>query len=284
MPIPSSSRATAAANGPAAPRRSLPQRLHELVDASLCLGQRLGSGGYRIRAVGERGQLDPGSGRPLDELCRGRRAMTAPEVGEVLELGLHLLEAAGIGLERRQVRPNGGSGIAQPHPDVAQLTRRLVELLRDAGHSLQRDDRLRGELHRSLSVVRRERRHGSGGGLGQLGHVAQPLPLGPQLLLALHRYAFGVLDERAQLGEPLRRRRRPADEVVVHARAPPGARARPPRSRARRRSCSSPQNASSTSSWYDGRASRRCSNWPDIATSRSVAAATSSRAAARPQA
>ncbi len=42
----------------------------------------------------------------------------------------------------------------------------------------------------------------------------------------------------------------------------------------RRSTCSTPQNASSTSSWKDGRARRRCSNWPDIASSRSAAAAT----------
>ena len=44
------------------------------------------------------------------------------------------------------------------------------------------------------------------------------------------------------------------------------------------------RSASSTSSWYAGRASRRCSNCPDIAISRSVAAARSSRAIARPHA
>ena len=37
-----------------------------------------------------------------------------------------------------------------------------------------------------------------------------------------------------------------------------------------RSTCSTPQNASSTSSWKDGRARRRCSNWPDIASSRSA--------------
>ena len=45
-----------------------------------------------------------------------------------------------------------------------------------------------------------------------------------------------------------------------------------------------PTNESRTSSWYEGRASRRCSNWPDIAISRSPAAARSSRAALRPHA
>ena len=52
----------------------------------------------------------------------------------------------------------------------------------------------------------------------------------------------------------------------------------------RRPSCSSPTKASSTSSWYEGRPRRRCSNWPDIAIRRSAAAARSSRATARPQA
>ena len=52
---------------------------------------------------------------------------------------------------------------------------------------------------------------------------------------------------------------------------------------ARRRSWSAPAKASRTSSWYDVLARRRCSNCPDMATSRSAAPATSSRAAERPQ-
>ncbi len=104
--------------------------------------------------------------------------MPAPEVCEALEVGLDLLEAAGVGLERREIGPGCRRGLAQPHPGLPQLTRRLVELLRDAGHSLQRDEGLCRELDRALSLIGRERPDGRGGGLGQLGHVAQPLPLG----------------------------------------------------------------------------------------------------------
>ena len=90
----------------------------------------------------------------------------------MLELGLHLLEATGIGLERCQVCADSGCGIAQPHADVAHVTRYLIELAGDASHSFQRDDCLRGELHGSRTIVRCERRHSSGSGLGQLGRVA----------------------------------------------------------------------------------------------------------------
>src|SRR6266487_6037602 len=46
----------------------------------------------------------------------------------------------------------------------------------------------------------------------------------------------------------------------------------------------SPAKASSRSSWYEGRASLRCSNCPDIAIRRSPADDTSSRATPLPQA
>ena len=113
--------------------------------------------------------------------------------------------------------------------------------------------------------------------------MAEPLALGAQPLLVARLHALGVLDERAQLGEARLGERGVRRQLLVPA--PRGEQLAPRGARLRAaRSCSSPQNRSSTSSWYDGRASRRCSNCPDIATTRSTAAATSSRAAARPHA
>ena len=97
-----------------------------------------------------------------------------------------------------------------------------------------------GQLRGALPVVGGERRSCRRRSFRELRHVAQPLAVGPELLLALDRDLRGVLHERPQLGEPLCGRRRPAHELVVRAprglKLPPG-----DRSRARRRSCSSPQ-------------------------------------------
>ena len=60
-------------------------------------------------------------------------------------------------------------------------------------------------------------------------------------------------------------------------------RATPTRTRPAARAAPVRSSASSTPSWNDGRPSRRCSNWPDMAMSRSVAAATSSRATHGPR-
>ena len=117
----------------------------------------------------------------------------------------------------------------------------------------------------------------------RLGDVAEPLPLVAQRLLIVRLETRGRLHER--LGSRRRASSAAAPRVSSSCRLRAAASSRQASRAARRRgSCTSPTNESRTSSWYDGRPSRRCSNWPDIAISRSAAAARSSRATARPHA
>ena len=178
-----------------------------------------------------------------------------------------------------------GRDLAQAQLGVAQLVAGALELGREP---LQRRDRPLGEPDEpggALAVVGRERVRGGRGALGELGDVAEPLALVAQRLLAV-RAPSPRCPRRARAAPraappPARRsrvssswRRRAASSSRQAARASPRGGAAAPRRRTR----------SSTSSWYAGRASRRCSNWPDMAITRSTAAPTSSRAAARPHA
>ena len=144
--------------------------------------------------------------------------------------------------------------------------------------------RSRREPGRALTLLGSERFCRRGGALGELGHVAEPLALLEHDSSVSRLETVRVLRERAQLRQPRLGRRRVARQLVVPAagrlQRAPGAR-EPHRGGA---SCSCPMNESSTSSWYAGRASRRCSNWPDIAINRSPSAASSSRGTERPHA
>ena len=113
--------------------------------------------------------------------------------------------------------------------------------------------------------------------------MAHALALGAESVLLAALEALRALDERGQLAQTLFLRRGAPGHLVVPL---PGGAERAPGERAPHGGAELlvAAKASSTSSWYAGRASRRCSNWPDIAISRSVAAARSSRAIARPQA
>ena len=134
-----------------------------------------------------------------------------------------------------------------------------------------------------LALVGRDRLGGGHGGLLERGRVTEPLALHLERVLVTG-LEDPVCPRRAlQLGEPPGRSIGIAGELLVAAAGGHEFFHAPAASRLRS-NCSIPQNASSTSSWNDGRARRRCSNWPDIASSRSAAAATSSRATARPQA
>ena len=136
----------------------------------------------------------------------------------------------------------------------------------------------------SLALVGRERLDGCTDARGELGDVAQTLALGAQALLGVRLEPLGVLDQRAQLGDAGFGVRGVRGELLVPTRVPRAARATHAAGRHGDAAGRRPTKASSTSSWYAGRASRRCSNWPDIATSRSASAATSSRATLRPHA
>ena len=112
--------------------------------------------------------------------------------------------------------------------------------------------------------------------------MPQPLAIGAQLVLAAGLEPFGVGDERAQLVEPRLRRGRVARQLVVQ-RAAPTASSRQAR-RASRAVSPVARERVEHRQLVAGRASRRCSNWPLIASRPSTAAATSSRAALRPHA
>ena len=205
-------------------------------------------------------------------------------LGDPVELGLELLQPARLRLERGEEGVEIGRGLAQPELDVAQLVAGPLQLGREPLEGRHRALCKRDEVRCAVAVVRSERRRGSGRAVGELRDVPVPLSLGSEALLVPRLHPFAVLDERAQLRESGLGERGVRASAPPAAGEPPAGRATPARAAARRASCSSPQKRSSTSSWYDGRAKRRCSNWPDIATMRSTAAATSSRAAARPQA
>ena len=238
------------------------------------IAARSGIPSSRSRSRGELQQL----------VVRGRCEATL-EVGDRLEPLLDALERARLGVERRDEAVEIASPTSRSRTARSRSSSPLrAELGREALERRERALRARRERSGAFALVRGDRRGGGGRRLGELLDMPQPLAPREQLLLVRRSHALGRLDERLQLGEPRRdgigvARRAPRSGV-----APRRARARRARASRRRSTCAVPQNASSTSSWNAGRASRRCSNWPDIAISRSAAAATSSRATARPQA
>ena len=218
--------------------------------------------------------------RALEQLVVGHGAEAPPRGGHRVEPLLDLLEAAGVCVECGDERAQVGACVAQAQIDVAQLLGDAGELGRDRGERLERALGVRDELA-APSPSSGARAVGHGRALAQLGRRAGRARARPAARPPRRLEVARVLDERAQLRE--RAPRAPG----VPRRPRPAARARP-RARARRRALaprgSAPTNASSTASWNAGRASRRCSNCPDIAIKRSAAAATSSRATLRPQA
>ena len=107
-----------------------------------------------------------------------------------------MLEPAGIRLETRRVRLDRRGDVADAHVELAQLAGGRIELFGDAHHTIECAERLGGQLGRATPVVRGERRSGSGRSLGELRHMSQALPVGPELLLALDRDLRSVLHER----------------------------------------------------------------------------------------
>ena len=233
----------------------------------------------RIAALGRRPELALGRGRQLEQLLVRRRREAAPEVGDRLQPLLDALERARLGVER-------GDEAVEVAPDLAQRTDRSRSssalapssgAMRSSGASARS---ARGERRGALALVRRDRRGRGARRLGQLLDVPEPLASREQLLLVAGLHALGRVDERLQLGQPER------DGVGIPRQLVERRRRRQLAPRELRLASAlellAPQNASRTSSWNDRRARRRCSNWPDIAMSRSAAAATSSRATARP--
>ena len=234
-----------------------------------------------IDARVERGELGARLGGTREQLFVGLRAEASLRVGDALEAGLDLLEPARLGAERGEKRAKLRSRLAQAELDVTQLVAGARELGRER---LERRHRSLGACRQrrgAVAFLGRERLCRGGGAGDELLEAEQPLALRAQILLGAGLEAFGRLDERAKLLHSLGRARRALEQLLVSA--PRGASSRHA-VRSSARSSPAPANASSTSSWNAGRASRRCWNWPDIAIAPSAAAATSSRAAARPHA
>ena len=242
---------------------------------------RLRPGRHRRRAPRARAAPRPAR---VEQLLVGLAAEAPLRLCDAVERRLELLEASRLGLERREERVQLRRGLAEAQLDVAQLVAGPLEL---GSEALERRDRTLGSADEpcgALALVGCQRLRRGRRRLGELDDVPKALALAREALLVARLETLGVLGERAQLGEPRLGGRGVRASARRGGAGPRGARATRRARRARRRSCSSPQKRSSTSSWYAGRARRRCSNCPDIAITRSTAAATSSRAAARPQA
>ncbi len=205
----------------------------ERVDARLRLGERLRRRRRRVGAAVERGQLGARVGGAVEQLLVGRAAEPPLRVGDPVEPGLQLLEAARLRLERGEECVQVGRDLAQPQLGVAQLVAGALELRREP---LQRRHRPLGEPDEpggSLAVVGRERVRGGRSALGELGDMAKPLALAAQRLLAARLHPLGVLDERVELGEPRLRERCVRRQLLVapsrgQQLPPGGARLAPP--------------------------------------------------------
>ena len=204
---------------------------------------------------------------------RSSRSSTAPRAGRVC-------------VERLREPADVARDLTETDDEVAQLRDGRLEL---RGQPFERRQSMlgrRGERPGAVAVVRIDRRWRPRGrrlraprrgGSARARHEAPPPPLAPAPPCPRPAH-------RAPPAAPVRslRRARAPRRVVSgrrECRATPSRASCPLRAR-----CAGPANASRRSSWCAGRASRRCANWPESASSRSVAATRSSRATLRPHA
>ena len=186
----------------------------------------------RVVALGERARARPRRLPALEQLGVGRAPGSA---------------ASGRRCARARPRPPR-AGPARPRArrgTRAGRTRSRAAAARPGAAPRRRPassgaSRSTGATARSASATRSaapspssgdERSRRRRGALGELAEVAEPLALGPQLVLPAGLEAFGVGRERAQLVEPRLRRGGVAGQLVVGAargaELAPGARARP---------------------------------------------------------
>ena len=158
--------------------------------------------GERIGPVLERGQLGSSIRRSGKQLLVGLGPEPALRVRDPLELGLDLLQPVRLRLERIEEAAKLERRLPESNLDVAQLAGRGGELRRDLPGRGQRAFRTAYERRRAVALVRCQRGKCVVRSFGELGHVAQPLPLRAKRVLRARLEAFGVLHERAQLGEP----------------------------------------------------------------------------------
>ena len=250
----------------------------------------LGLGGASASAAARTGSW-PSVERPssrrasaaaLEQLLVASAAPVAPPGRRSARARLDLLEPAGIGLQRGQEGPQLARGLAQVSSAVAERRRPPPR----APARAARAARPRAPPRRRGRVRRRRPR----------ARARRARPRRP-------RRARSTCRSRSRSARSSSSR--PGVEPVVSVgelrssstRASAAAASRVSSSWARRAAASSrqacrgraraspsPQTRRARRAGSSGRESRRCSNWPLIAISASAAAATSSRAAARPQA
>ena len=199
------------------PRRT--QFRGEIVHPRFRRGQLPGCRRRRVDALLDRGQLRARRPCALEQLGVGVAAEAPSEIGQPLELALHVLEPVGLGLEREQERLQLARRLAQAQLDIAQLASCARELRRQVLE--RRDGALRGggQAGGAASLLGGKRLGRLGRALRELGHVPQSLALLEQRGLRLGLQPVGVLGERAQLREPrLGRGRVPRQLLVAAAR------------------------------------------------------------------
>ena len=220
----------------------------------------------RVAAGVEPLQLGLGAAAALEQLVVGSQREAALRVGDAIEPRLHLLEPAGIGVEG--LERSGGASL-RPRAGGATSSRSSSAARASSGASaLERGERAlgrRGERARAVAVLRRERLAAAACAPAPSSATCRSRSRSARSASSLPGSSPSVSSASArELVEPLRSpRRASARQLLVTRRAADAARATPSRA-SPRAAAPRPQNASSRSSWYDGRASRRCSNWPDM--------------------
>ena len=144
-----------------------------------------------------------------------------------------------------------GRRLAQAQLDVAELVAGALELGREA---LERRDRALGdadEARGTLALLGRERLRRGRCGLGELDDVPQPLALVAAALLVARPRGLRC-PRRSRAARRAAPRRRPRSRSAPRGGAGPRAARATRRAPRRGAGCSSPQNRSSTSSWYAG--------------------------------
>ena len=199
----------------------------EAVDLGLCRRECLGGRASGIVSLRERIELGSGRGGAIEELRIGDRAVPAAKGRDPVEPGLDLLEPARIGLERIQEAAECRGDLTER---VLRRTKRLTGSGQLGGEMLDRGDRplgRRDEVGPGLLLLRGERRQSSRCALSELRHVAEPLPLGAQVVLVSRPEPGGVGDERAISSRRARAAAASLRELVVGApgrlELPPGA-------------------------------------------------------------
>ena len=173
-----------------------------------------------------RGELSARGLGPAQELLVAGGAEATACVRDALELALDLLEPPRLRLEGREEAAERGGHLLEPLLYVPEVDVLGLELGSEVRHRHEGVRRLGELVHRTrLALFGGERLCRIGGGLGQLGDVAEPLAFRAEGVLRARHETLGPLDELPQLLEPLGAPRFRARELVP---MPAGGRELPP--------------------------------------------------------